>query len=96
MDLSQYSELEQIDLIEAEKANLLIEVGREIVRILSVAKDARQADALIEQIKRIYFIGYEEEKRRDMKKEIDELVELTKMTFELVSGPGGVTLEMSK
>ena len=94
--LSQYSDLEQIDFIEAERQNLLIEFGRETVRIMSSSPDRSRAMALIEQLKKIYFIGYEEQERRKMQKEAEELVKLSQMTFRVTPKAGGGILEIGK
>lgn len=94
MPLHKYSALEQVDFIEAERQNLLIEFGRETVRILSNAKDSNKAMALIDHLKRIYFIGYEDQERRRLKKEAEELVKLSRLTFRVTPTPGGGILEV--
>jgi len=94
--LTDYSLLEQADLLEAERMTLLIEFGKEVVRIMSVAQDSKHAQALIEHLKKIYFIGYEEQEKRKLLKDADELVRLSQMTFNVVQGPGGHRLEIEK
>ena len=96
--LPDYSLMEQVDFVEAEKRSLLIEFGKECVRILSSAKareDPNRANALIEHLKEIYFIGYGDRKRRKIKDQASELIRLTQMTFHAVPTPDGGRLEMS-
>lgn len=91
--LTNYSLMEQADLIEVERMNILIEFGKEVVRIMAVAQDAKQAQALIEHLKKIYFIGHEEQEKRKLLRDADELVRLSQMSFNVTRGPGGWTLE---
>lgn len=92
--LPDFDMLEQVDLMEAERRTLLIEFGREVVHVLAMAKDQQQAQALIDHLKHIYFIGYEDQERQKLKEQADELVRLSKLTFRVSAGPGGATLEI--
>lgn len=94
--LPDYEMLEQTDLIEAERQSLLIEFGKETVRILSAARDSAQANALIEHLKKIYFIGYEEQERRRIKEQAEELVRLSQLTFHVTPTKEGGILEFGK
>lgn len=94
--LSDFSSLERVDLLEAERQNLLIEFGRETIRIMSSAKDSNQAMALIEHLKRIYFIGYEDQERRRMKRDAEELVKLSQLTFHVTPRGDSGVLEIRK
>jgi len=82
--------------MEAERRGLLIEFGRETIHILSAAKDSSQAMALIDHLRRIYFIDEEEKEKRKIRKEAEELVRLSQMTFRVVPSPSGAVLEISE
>jgi prephenate dehydrogenase len=86
--------LEQTDLIEAERRNLLMEFGKEAIHILSSAKDHDKAMALIEYLRRIYFIGYEETQQEKARAQAEEIVRLGQLTYRVVLKPGGGTLEI--
>lgn len=96
MPLPDFDPLEQIDLIEAEQRSLLIEFGREVIRINASVKDSHASGALIEHLKRLYFIGHEERRKRRAQEDAAELVKLSKMTFRVTRGPGGPVLEAGK
>lgn len=81
--------LEQTDLLEVERRGLLMEFGREAVHILATAKDHQQALALIEHLRRIYFVGYEEQEQARVRAQADELVRLGQLAYRVVSKPGG-------
>lgn len=92
--LEDFDPLEQFDLMEAERRGLLIEFGKETIRIMSSAKDSNQAMALIGHLRRIYFIDEEEKEKRRIRKEAEELVRLSQMTFRVVTSPSGAVLEI--
>lgn len=96
MPLPDYDPLEQVDLLEAEKRDLLIEFGKEVVHVLASAKDSRQAMSLIEHLKRVYFIGHEEREKRRIKEEADELIRLSQLTFRVSPSKGGGILTIDK
>lgn len=95
VDLSQYSDAEEFELLEMEKARLTIEFGREAVKIMAMARDSQHANALIEQLKKIYFIGYEDRKKTRVDEDVAELIEISKKTFSVRRGPGGYNLEIT-
>jgi hypothetical protein len=89
--------LEQTDLLEVERRGLLMEFGKEAIRILSTAKDHQKALALIEHLRRIYFVGYEEQEQAKVRAQADELIRLGQLAYRVVSKPGGVqVLEVSE
>lgn len=87
--LQEFSLLEQADLIETERRGLLIEFGKEAIRVFSTAKDHDKAIALLEELRKIYFIGYEEKQRRQIRDQTDELVRLSQLTYRITPKPGG-------
>lgn len=96
MPLQDYSLLEQTDLIAAERHNLLMEFGKEAIRIMSTAKDSEKAMALIEHLRGIYFIGYKEKQEEKERKQTEELIRLGQLTYRVIPKPGGGVLEIGK
>jgi len=87
--LSNYSQLEQIDFIEAERHELLMDFGKQAILILASAKHHDHAMALIERLRKIYFIEAVEQERELMAQQADELIRLTKYAFKIVPTAGG-------
>ena len=96
MELTKFSPEEEADILHAEQLNILIEFGRETIRVHSQAKDRQVSDALIEHLKKLYFIGYEKRKKEEISKDAERLVELSRGTFKVRWGPRGAELEMDK
>lgn len=88
--------LEQLDLLEFERKEILRDFTKQTAQIYSAAPNAEVASILIEALKAEFFIGYESAKEASKKIEVEELLEMQKMTFTMRrSGAGGI-LEMSK
>jgi hypothetical protein len=96
VDLSQYSEEEESDIIHAEQLMDLRQFGVEVVRIYSKAKDRQTADALVDKLKSLFFLDYTEKKKRDIAKEAEELVEMTRKAYKVRWGPRGLEMEIGK
>jgi hypothetical protein len=91
--LSDYDPLEQVDLLEAEQRSLVIEFGREVVHVTAATRgDPQASSALIEHLKKLYFIGHEERQKLRAQEDAAELVRLSKLTFRLSKGPGGANV----
>jgi hypothetical protein len=89
VQLPEFGLLEQADLVEAERRSLLIEFGKEAVQVFSTAKDHDKAVALLEELRKIYFIGYEEKQKRQIREQADELIRLSQLTYRISPKPGG-------
>jgi len=87
--LADYSALEQVDFIEAERHELLIDFGKQAILVMASAKNHDHAMALIERLRKIYFIEAEEQERQLIAKQADELIRLSKFTFRVVPTAGG-------
>lgn len=74
---------------------ILIDFGKEAVRIMSQAKDANHARALIEHLKKIYFIGHEDKEKEEISRQVETLVDMAQKTFRVTRTPGGPSLEIS-
>jgi hypothetical protein len=61
---------------------------------MSSSRDNASANSLVENLKKLYFIGYEAGKKREIAKEAEQLVDMAKKTFEIKWGPGGAVLEI--
>ena len=83
VDLTLLSEAEEFEYLEFERAQQNKEFGRDAMMLAAMCQDNRHGNDLIEQLRKIYFIGYEEHERSRMEKEVEELVKLTKKTFRL-------------
>lgn len=96
MRLSEWSLLEQTDIIEAEKRDLLIDFGKETVRVMSNAKDPSKAMALIEHLRRIYFVEAEEQDQQNTREQVDELIRLAQLTYRVEPRKGGALLTIGE
>ena len=95
--LHQYDQLEQTDFIEAERHELLMDFGKQAILIMASAKSHDHAMALIERLRKIYFIEAEEQEKKLIAQQADELIRLTKYAFRVVPTAGGRgALEISK
>ncbi len=94
--LTDYSMLEQVDLLEAEKRDLFIDFGKETVRILSTARDSDKALALVKHLKKVFFVEESGKEKELIKDQADELIRLSQLTYRITPKRGGGTLEITK
>lgn len=87
--MDTYSELEQIDFVEAERHTLLMDFSKQAILIMASAKNHDHAMALIERLRKIYFIEAEEQDRQLIARQADELIRLSKFTFRVIPTAGG-------
>ena len=87
--LKDYDQLEQIDFIEAERHELLLDFGKQAILILASAKSHDHAMALIERLRKIYFIEAAEQEKQLIAQQADELIRLAKFTYRVVPTAGG-------
>lgn len=81
--------------MEAERRGLLIDFGKEVIHVLSSAKDGKQAQALIQHLRRLYFIDEEARERARTKVDAEELIRLSQLTYRITpKAGGGGTLEI--
>lgn len=89
MDLTQHGHLEQVDLLEAEKRDLLMRFMDQVVNIMSSAGGTPEAMELIKRLKSVYFVGYAEKQKIESQRAAQELVELSRKVFTLSPGARG-------
>lgn len=89
MPLHQYSPLEQNDFIEAERHELLMDFGKQAILVMASAKNHDHAMALIERLRKIYFIEAAEQDKKLLEQQADELIQAMKYTFRVVPTAGG-------
>jgi hypothetical protein len=94
--LPDFSLLEQIDLLEVERKNLMIDFGKEAIRIMSTAKDSDKALALISHLRKIFFIDEERKEKEKISKQADELLRLGQLTYRIAPKEGRGILEITK
>lgn len=89
MPLPDYSLLEQVDLVEAERQEDLKDFGKQAIMIMALAKDHDHAMALIEKMRKIYFIEAAEQEKQLLDRQADELIRLAKYAYRVVPTAGG-------
>jgi len=89
VDLTQHGHLEQIDLLEAEKRDLLMRFMDQVVSIMASAGSSPEAMELIKRLKEVYFIGYAEKRKMESQKAAQELLELSRKVFHVAPGVRG-------
>ena len=89
MPLPEYDDLEQVDLLEAEKRDLLMRFMDQVVNIMSSAGPSNESMELIKRLKEIYFVGYAEQRKIESQKAAQELIELSQKTFHVSPGVRG-------
>ena len=89
MRLPDYSLLEQVDIIEAERQEDLKDFGKQALLIMSTTKDHDHAMALIEKMRKIYFIEAAEQEKQLLARQADELIRLAKYSYRVVPTAGG-------
>lgn len=94
--LPDYDILEQVDILEAEKRNLMIEFGKGAIQIMATAKDKDHAIALIDHLKKIFFVDEEKKDRVQISRQADELIRLGQLTYRITPKAGRASLEITK
>jgi hypothetical protein len=94
--LTEYDILEQVDILEAEKRNLFIEFGKAALTIMSTAKDSDTALALVNHLRKIFFVDDKQKEREQIKDQADELIRLSQLTYRIAPGRGRGILEVTK
>lgn len=87
--LDRYPALEQCDLIEAVRREFLIDFGKQAILIMASAKSHDHAMALIERLRKLYFIEAAEQEKRLLADQADELIRLSQYAFRVVPTAGG-------
>jgi hypothetical protein len=91
VDLSEFTELEQLDFVEAEKKELLMRFVEQTNFIFATATDKEQAKALVDRLQDEYFIGWSEKQTSQKARLSEEILDMQKKTYEMsVSGGTGV------
>ena len=86
MPLSSFGLLEQIDLIEAEKRDLLMRFMDAVVAIYAPNGATNEARELIKQLRNVYFVGHEEADKLRVEKAARELEALSRKVW-TISAP---------
>lgn len=89
MDLTQHGHLEQFDLLEAEKRELLMRFMDQVVNIMASAGPSKEAMELIKRLKEVYFVGYAEQRRIESQQAAQELIELSQKVYTISPGVRG-------
>jgi len=89
VDLTEHGSLEQVDLLEAEKRELLMRFMDQIVQIMASAGPSKESMELISKLKNVYFVGYAERQKVESQRAAQELIELSKKVFTISPGVRG-------
>jgi hypothetical protein len=81
--LPSYDLLEQIDLIEAEKRDLLMRFMDTVVQVYASSGPTDDARELINRLRNVYFVGYEEVEKQQAEKAARELEALSRKVFRI-------------
>ena len=98
MHLPQYGLLEQVDLIEAEKRDLLMRFMDSVVQVYAPNGPTNEAQELIKRLRNVYFIGHDKVDRQRAEKAARELEALSRKVFTIrppTRKGGAMTLEVS-
>jgi hypothetical protein len=89
--LPNYGLLEQIDLIEAEKRDLLMRFMDTVVAVYAPNGATNEARELIKRLRNVYFVGHEEVEKQQAEKAARELEALSRKvwTIERPTRKGG-------
>jgi hypothetical protein len=79
--LPSFGLLEQIDLIEAEKRELLMRFMDTVVQVYAPNGASNEARELIKRLRNVYFVGQEEVEKARAEKAARELEELSRKVF---------------
>jgi hypothetical protein len=79
--LPSYGALEQIDLIEAEKRELLMRFMDTVAQVYAPHGPTNEAKELIKRLRNVYFVGQEEVDKQRAEKAARELEELSRKVF---------------
>lgn len=81
MHLPSFGLLEQIDLIEAEKRDLLMRFMDSVVAVYAPGGPTNEARELIKRLRNVYFVGHEEVEKQQAEKAARELEALSRKVF---------------
>ncbi len=81
MHLPSYGLLEQIDLIEVEKRDLLMRFMDSVVQVYAPNGATDEARELIKRLRNVYFVGHEAVEKQRAEKAARELEELSRKVF---------------
>lgn len=73
--------LEQIDLIEIEKRDLLMRFMDTMAQVYAPNGPTEEAKELIKRLRKVYFVGYEEVEKQRAEKAARELEALSQKVF---------------
>jgi hypothetical protein len=83
--LPSYDLLEQIDLIEAEKRDLLMRFMDTVAAIYAPNGPTNEAQELIKRVRNVYFVGHEEAEKLQAEKAARELEALSRKVFTITA-----------
>jgi uncharacterized HAD superfamily protein len=95
VDLSDYSDLEQVDFIEAERRELTMKFVEQTNHIFATATDKDQAKKLVERLQDEYFIGTKESRENKTQRLSEEILDMQKKTYHMTASGGSGVLEIT-
>lgn len=99
MDITQFSELEQHDLIEVEKRSLLMRFMDTVAVVYASSGPTKEARELIKKLRSVYFVGAEDQDKKRVEQAARELEALSRKVFTVTPAKrrgGPAILEISK
>lgn len=89
--------LEQIDLLEFERKELLLRFMEQSAQIFATAPSKEAANALVDALRVEFFVDYEASQDAQRKLETEELLAMQKLTYKIsATRTGGAVLEIGK
>jgi len=79
--LPNYDLLQQVDLIEAEKRELLMRFMDTVVQVYAPNGPTNEARELIKRLRNVYFVGHEDKEKQQAEKAARELEALSRKVF---------------
>jgi hypothetical protein len=79
--LPSFGLLEQVDLIEAEKRDLLMKFMDTVATVYAPNGPTDEARELIKRLRNVYFVGHEEVEKQQAEKAARELEALSRKVF---------------
>lgn len=95
MDLSEYSELEQYDFVEAERRELTMKFVEQTNHIFATAADKDHAKKLVQRLQDEYFIGHKEDRSSKEMRLSQEILDMQEKTYKMTTTGGSGVLEIT-
>jgi hypothetical protein len=94
--LREWDALEQVDIIESEKRDLLWDFGKVAIQVMATCADKDHAMSLVNHLKKFIFIEEGKKEKAKIGKQAEELIRLTQLTYRISPGAGSASVEITR